>query len=395
VAFGLGGCVLDLGPPIPDEQVMVPTTPTTSNPVPKPTTPSDADADTGSVPVQDDTPEPSDPVEAATPIQEAGSSGTSSSPDDGGTTPTVPADTCGVGFIECDGGCALGDTCEKPPTCEETCHYDHAQSECVDEVCMFVGCDEGWVDCDGKPETGCEVDFGSSTPRDPISLPQLTITEDDDWAGVPVYPLTEPCGDCGQDFSNEPAQAAVFKDMPAPSGDLMAGVSLAWSTAGLSLRAVIYDDQTVVRADLSGANTSALYYDNLHITFDGGSLSNAGEAQDHHLFLGRDGNAFDQQIPEASRLRDLVSVDVEPLGVCQLLHAQISTDYLSGGNPMTLDVGNTYGFALNINDYDKTDDTPPKVQRQHSEFLLTPGENYVYGPRTLPKIRLVDVLSMR
>jgi hypothetical protein len=303
--------------------------------------------------------------------------------------PTETTPSCAPGFTECDAGCVSGSSCTPPPSCEDTCHHDNAQTECIDDDCVLVACEDGWVDCDGQLENGCEVEFGNTTPQDPVVLTELNASEDDDWAGLPVYPIEQPCSGCGQDFSGEPAQPAVFKDVaPAPRGDLRAGASFAWNTGGIAIRVVVFDDELV------GGNDDARFNDNLHLVFDGDRYGNSSDAEDHHLYFGLDGVAWDQRIPEADRLRDLVALDVTELGSCRLLHAQVSREYLSGGEPFTLADGETYGFALSINDFDDSDDMPPEPERQHQEFLLSPGENYVYGPRMLPRFELqTDLLD--
>lgn len=50
-----------------------------------------------------------------------------------------------------DGCCVAGSNCPSRP---------QAGAECIDGLCVYH-CDFGWVDCDGSPENGCEVNLGT------------------------------------------------------------------------------------------------------------------------------------------------------------------------------------------------------------------------------------------
>lgn len=77
--------------------------------------------------------------------------------------------TCGVaicedGFSDCDdeegNGCEVDllydeENCGR---CGVPCALGNAVSSCVLGVCEFVVCRDGYLDCDGRPENGCEVD---------------------------------------------------------------------------------------------------------------------------------------------------------------------------------------------------------------------------------------------
>jgi hypothetical protein len=41
--------------------------------------------------------------------------------------------------------------------CDQPCRLPHADEGCSSEVCVISACDEGWADCDGLDETGCET----------------------------------------------------------------------------------------------------------------------------------------------------------------------------------------------------------------------------------------------
>jgi len=71
--------------------------------------------------------------------------------------------TCEPLFGDCDGDPG----CETPLTsvnncgsCGGVCSPPHAVGVCDDGSCGVGGCDQGWADCDGDPQNGCETDTG-------------------------------------------------------------------------------------------------------------------------------------------------------------------------------------------------------------------------------------------
>ena len=77
---------------------------------------------------------------------------------------------CEPACADCDqnpnNGCeaALG-TLENCAACGNNCAdaYPHAIGECSDGLCVSVGCQPGWGDCDGLSNNGCEVQLGTET----------------------------------------------------------------------------------------------------------------------------------------------------------------------------------------------------------------------------------------
>jgi hypothetical protein len=76
---------------------------------------------------------------------------------------------CDEGFANCDGNLANG--CEKSVTgdvnncggCGKVCPSPLGETPwCVDGVCGSTACPDGFGDCNGKPEDGCEVDLRSN-----------------------------------------------------------------------------------------------------------------------------------------------------------------------------------------------------------------------------------------
>jgi len=72
---------------------------------------------------------------------------------------------CESGFGDCDGEPING--CETPLTgvnnctgCGVACSPDRALGDCGGGSCQVGVCDDGWADCDGDPDNGCETNTG-------------------------------------------------------------------------------------------------------------------------------------------------------------------------------------------------------------------------------------------
>ncbi len=84
----------------------------------------------------------------------ATTSSSSSSSGSGGTTspPECPTGT------PCDGSCADTETdVLNCGACGRTCVVPHGASRCSAGACAVGECEAGFADCDGDPETGCEL----------------------------------------------------------------------------------------------------------------------------------------------------------------------------------------------------------------------------------------------
>lgn len=75
---------------------------------------------------------------------------------------------CEVGLGDCNfdhaDGCETPlDTVEDCGACENTCRLDHATPECRAGACAIAACADGWADCDGMAENGCERSVRTTT----------------------------------------------------------------------------------------------------------------------------------------------------------------------------------------------------------------------------------------
>ena len=77
--------------------------------------------------------------------------------------------TCLEGFADCDGaaenGCEVDLRTDRTHCgrCMNTCSPSSGTGACSMGMCVVTACDEGFGDCDGMPANGCEVDVRAST----------------------------------------------------------------------------------------------------------------------------------------------------------------------------------------------------------------------------------------
>ncbi|HET8940164.1 MAG TPA: hypothetical protein VFN67_42275 [Polyangiales bacterium] len=69
--------------------------------------------------------------------------------------------SCDIGYVDCndhaEDGCeATLDSVAHCGVCNNTCQLANATPACNAGQCIIATCDDGWDDCDGKPENGCE-----------------------------------------------------------------------------------------------------------------------------------------------------------------------------------------------------------------------------------------------
>ena len=81
---------------------------------------------------------------------------------------TCELERCAEGFGDCrqddpGDGCEtrLSDNPESCGACGQVCEAAHCARSCEQGRCVLLGCEVGYADCDGLPETGCEVHIGA------------------------------------------------------------------------------------------------------------------------------------------------------------------------------------------------------------------------------------------
>lgn len=253
---------------------------------------------------------------------------------------------------------------------------------CSDGGCTIVECDSGFVDCDGKPENGCETDFQveSGDAQSGAIASKLTPKLDGDgseWSSLRAYSMRLPCTDClatqpggqnGEQILGEPADAA----------DLTAAFRVAWDETALYVFAQVSDDQIVAR-DPSNLEQQ----DGVELLLNGdlNDINNQYSPDVHHLFVGALAAGGGPNIVE--RNQQLQAGDtratIQVAAHCYFVEMSLSWTYVMGRVPHTPIAGETHGFTIATNDWDSPPSTQTsEPQRQTQYFWVVPGKNYSY-----------------
>ena len=72
---------------------------------------------------------------------------------------SVPTDNCD-GYTA--NGCEVLNTLSDCGACNTPCSFPHATASCSAGDCYIVSCDEGWYNCDGDNQNGCESDLSDT-----------------------------------------------------------------------------------------------------------------------------------------------------------------------------------------------------------------------------------------
>jgi hypothetical protein len=75
--------------------------------------------------------------------------------------------SCKTNYADCnkdasDGCEAYLGAADNCGSCGNVCQLNHGYSDCSDDQCVVVRCDEGWYDCNGDPVDGCETNVWSN-----------------------------------------------------------------------------------------------------------------------------------------------------------------------------------------------------------------------------------------
>jgi hypothetical protein len=288
----------------------------------------------------------------------------------GGTDASVGG-TGGAGGSTGGGGAKVCGTCVLPNV---------KTTGCTDGGCTIVECDQDFVDCDGKPDNGCETAFGIETgDASGAVASKLTPKIDGDgaeWSQLRAYPIKLPCTDClgtqpggqnGEPILGEPADAA----------DLTATFRLAWDNTALYVFVQVHDDEIV-----------AWHPDNLEqqdgiellLNGDLNDINNQYSPDVHHLFVGPLAPTGTPNVIE--RNQQLQQGDIrattQVAAHCYFVEMSLSWPYVMGRVPHTPIAGETHGFTIATNDWDSPPLTSDHAVRQTQYFWIVPGKNYSY-----------------
>jgi hypothetical protein len=251
---------------------------------------------------------------------------------------------------------------------------------CTDGGCTIVECESNFVDCDGKPDNGCETDFSVETGDASGALATtLSVKIDGDgaeWSGLRAYPMKLPCTDCqstqpggqnGEQIIGERADAA----------DLTATFRLAWDTSALYVFAQVHDDEIVAwHAD------NVEQQDGIELLLNGdlNDINNQYSPDVHHLFVGA---LAPQTANVVERNQQLQSGDLraatQVAAHCYFVEMSLSWPYVMGRVPHTPASGELHGFTIATNDWDSAPLTQASdAVRQTQYFWVVPGKNYSY-----------------
>jgi hypothetical protein len=386
-------CVLDLPPVKKDEEpVSTSSSPSTSEPSgtvgPGPTTGPSGERDAG--------PGGAGPISTtdASVAGSAGSGGASGSGGSAGTsgsTSTGGGGTSGAGGTpgackpnerECDGVCIAA----TDPCCPGGCDvFDNATGRCEADACVLDQCLDGYVDCDGVADNGCEADFnfepveGSTLP-----VPPIDITDPNAWDEIPLRPIATPCALCTETDGRLPHPEPVNAGARDKT-DIWAGFAIAWDQTALYLHAQVFDNDIPEPPPMLDAR----FYDNIEFIFDG-VPSTATGADDRLIFVGYDGRGSELDNSDVS---NVASFQAKSTDSCYWITARFTVQFLGGGSAdIQLVPGPpVFQFDVGVNDYDgETSDPQRPFEHTGHLFFKDPGKDYWYGIRSLPRLELTE-----
>jgi Carbohydrate family 9 binding domain-like len=279
--------------------------------------------------------------------------------------------SCGVACVGIDDpkfGCGT-DTCSQ-------CVLNNAEVQlCKGGACAIERCKPDWVDCDGKPENGCETDFGNAESPGPAIALGLKPTIDGDpgdWAAVPRYTMTELCPECdpkqpgGQ--GGEPIVNAAFDDT-----DFRAQFRVAWDSFALYVLVQVRDNEITALDP-----TNPEQQDGIELLLDGFNQGSRGYGpDDHHLFIGALGGAFVER-DRPLVLPANVQVKTTVQASCYFVEARLVWSYIMA-TPHTPKAANIYGFTIAANDWDApSGDAKSPPVREDQVFSVDPKQSYAF-----------------
>jgi len=261
------------------------------------------------------------------------------------------------------------------------CSLAHvAKYGCSDGGCTIDECADGFVDCDGKADTGCETDFHvESGDASGAVATKLTPELDGDgaeWSGLRAYSMRLPCTDClGTQPGGQNGEQILGE--PAGSKDLTATFRVAWDETALYVFAQVHDDQIVA---LEASNLERQDGVELLLNGDLNDVNNQYGPDVHHLFVGVLPPTGVANVVERNQQLQMgdIRAATHVAARCYFVEMSLAWPYVMGRVPHTPVAGELHGFTIAVNDWDSPPLTSDPLARQTQYFWVVPGKNYSY-----------------
>lgn len=261
---------------------------------------------------------------------------------------------------------------------------------CADAACTIVRCAEGFVDCDGDANDGCEADFrvaatdaGSGALARKFNDTTTRVAADGDlteWAGVPLYSIAVPCttgSNCRTDQPGGQTGEPIAGEIPNAE-DLTAVFGVGWDTSAIYAVTKVLDDQ-IVALDANDVERQ----DGIELLLDGNQNDvDPNYSPDvHHLFAGALAPPSANVAEKNQQLQPGdVAVAAKKAGRCYFVEVRLSWPYVMGNQAYSPKPGDHHGFTIAVNDWDVPfgSEAGAHPVRESQLFSVMPGPNYDY-----------------
>jgi cellulose/xylan binding protein with CBM9 domain len=260
-----------------------------------------------------------------------------------------------------------------------------------DGECRVDGCQAGFADCDGDSlgktsaeltsgNNGCEHSFGTlANGAEPLRVPFQTMSIDGDgaeWNGIPAYPMTKACANCGGDKDPGTDQRPTSASSTPLASDLSGYFRLSWDTSNLYVFAEAFDDQPISSGNYKSEDGLVMMFDGLNDRASDGDFGN----DDERVYIGL--SKSHEGLTRPLQPGQLV-LEAKANGLfCYRIEAQLSWRYIVGFDEQNSQgqlppaIGKNYGFDISFNDWDRAPGgaEPAVNEHQHQIFWVDPGD---------------------
>ena len=279
----------------------------------------------------------------------------------------------GSGDASVDASCACPD-------------LQNAAETCAADACAIASCDDGFGDCNGVVDDGCETDF-AGWPSEPPSSDLLEVNRFEvdpivdgigaEWVGVGRQAVAVRCGECTtQEYPLEKPSGVL-----AQPEDFTAVFRVGWTSSFLYAFVEVRDDDFVdtPSLDRDGVLRPALQ-DAIELLLDGNNSgavdggSGGYDENDRQLFFGLNGSAEDPTEPVPPNATPRAFTVVQGRG-CYTAEIALDWGYIKVGSTSLVIEGDQFGFDLAVNDWDRGS-ADAGAQFESQLFWKSPGDSY-------------------